>query len=374
VSTEVTTEELDSLRESVRGFLARRSPSAEVRRLMDTEQGFDPVVWAELAEQLGLPALAIDEEYGGAGYGPVEQGVVLEEAGRALCCLPYFSTAVLAAQVLQQVADQAAKRDLLPGIASGLTRATAAFAERSWYQGLRHPETTALTGGGGTWVLNGHKTLVLDGHTADLLLVTAATRRGTSLFAVDATEVGVRRTVLPVLDLTRKQADVTMVNVRGRLVGIEGSVVDGLTRATDLALIGLAAEQVGGADRCLQMIVEYLKVRTQFGRLLGSFQALKHRCADLAVQVHSARALADAAAAAAANQDWPQVSVLASLAKATCSEVYAHASAENVQLHGGIGFTWEHDAHLHFKRARTAQYLFGEPSYHRERAAQGIGL
>jgi alkylation response protein AidB-like acyl-CoA dehydrogenase len=246
-------------------------------------------------------------------------------------------------------------------------------AERGWEQGLLAPETSALPAAGG-WQVTGGKALVLDGLTADLFLVTARTLRGVALFAVDGDAAGIERVAEPALDLTRKQARVTFARTPARLVGREGGAEPGLVRAWDVMLAALAAEQVGGAQRCLEMIVEYLKVRVQFGRLLGSFQALKHRCANLVVEIDSARALAGAAAVAADEEDWPRLATLAALAKADCSEVFAHASAENVQLHGGIGFTWEHDAHLYFKRARASQYLFGEPSRYRERAAVSMGL
>jgi alkylation response protein AidB-like acyl-CoA dehydrogenase len=215
---------------------------------------------------------------------------------------------------------------------------------------------------------------VLDGGTADLILVTASTLRGVGLFAVDGSAPGLARAAQPVLDLTRKQAHVTFADTPARLVGVEGEAPAALARATDLSISALAAEQVGGAQRCLEMIVDYLKVRVQFGRLLGSFQALKHRCADLVVEIESARAIAAAAAEAAAAGDWSRLSTFAALAKADCSEAFAHASAENIQLHGGIGYTWEHDAHLYFKRARASQYLFGEPSRYREQAAFSFGL
>jgi alkylation response protein AidB-like acyl-CoA dehydrogenase len=374
MTVEFTEADLADFRQSVRGFLSARSPVTEVRRLMETGSGFDEAVWAEMAGQLGLQGLTIPEEYGGTGFGMAQQSIVLEELGRTLACLPYFSSIVLGANAIMQVGGDEAKEKYLPGLADGTIRAAAAFSERTWAQGTYTPEASAYASRAGQWKINGRKSLVIDGLTANLLLVTARTQLGTSLFAVDASAAGVQRTAVPVIDLTRKHADITFDQASGWLVGAEGAAAGPLARVADLALIALAAEQVGGADRCLEITLEYLKVREAFGRLLGSFQALKHRCADMMIAIQSGQALSDAAADAVDNEDWQQASVLAALAKATCSEMYAHVTAETVQMHGGIGFTWEHDAHLYFKRARTSQYLFGAPAYYRERALEKIGV
>ena len=366
------TDEQEQLREFVRSFLEEKSPEAAVREQMDTEQGFDPGVWAQMSEQMGLPALTIPEAYGGQGFTPVEQLVVLEEMGRALLCAPFFSSAVMAANTLMLCVDEAAKHAHLPGIASGETRGTLAFTEQNgrWDEG---GITMAASPSNGSWRLDGVKMYVLDGHTADLIIVAARTPGGVSLFTVDPDAAGLTRTALSTMDQTRKQAKLAFDGVEATLIGSEGEGWPVLEAVLDLAAVALAAEQVGGAQRCLDMSVEYAKVRVQFGRPIGSFQAIKHKCADMLLEVESAKSAAYYAGwcAAEMNDELPQV---ASLAKSYCSEAYFHAAAENIQIHGGIGFTWEHPAHLYFKRAKSSELLFGDPTYHRELLAQRIGL
>jgi alkylation response protein AidB-like acyl-CoA dehydrogenase len=364
-------DEQEELRRSVRRFLQEKSPSAEVRRLMETTEGFDQAVWDQMANQLGLQALAIPEEYGGAGFSYVELTVVFEEMGSVLFGAPYFSTVALGANALLSSGDESAKKDLLPGIAEGTTKATLALTEES---GNWDPEAVRLEATGGPdWKLDGQKMYVIDGHTADLLMVVARTPRGVSLFAVEGNAPGLVRTPLQTMDQTRKQARVEFSSVPGRLVGTEGEMGPAVSRILDLAAVALGAEQVGGAQRCLDMAVEYAKTRIQFGRPIGSFQAIKHKCADMLLEVESAKSAAYYAGWAAA-EDSDELPVVASLAKSYCSEAYFHAAAENIQIHGGIGFTWEHDAHLYFKRAKSSELLLGDPSYHRELLAQRIGI
>jgi alkylation response protein AidB-like acyl-CoA dehydrogenase len=365
-------EEQEELRRSVRRFLDDKSPISEVRRLMETTEGYDPAVWAQMGSQLGLQGLAIPEEHGGSGFTYVELIVVLEEMGRSLLCAPYFSTVALAANAILSSGDDAAKKELLPGIASGDTIATLGFTEDNgrWDEG--GIATTATRAGDG-WTLDGHKMFVLDGHVANLLVVAARTPAGLSLFAVDGNAPGLTRTPLATMDQTRKQARLELSGTPARLIGADGGAAAGLSKTLDLAAVALAAEQVGGAQRCLDMSVEYAKQRVQFGRPIGSFQAIKHKCADMLLEVESAKSAAYYAgwAAAEASDELP---VVASLAKAYCSDAYFHAAAENIQIHGGIGFTWEHDAHLYFKRAKSSELLLGDPTYHRELLAQRIGL
>jgi len=365
-------EEQEELRRSVRRFLEDKSPMTEVRRLMETAEGFDRGVWDQMANQLGLQALAVPEEYGGAGFGYVELTVVLEEMGAALLCAPYFSTVALGANVLLSSGDEGAKKDLLPGIAAGETIATLALTEDTGRWDL-DGITLAATESGGGWTLDGHKMFVVDGHVADLILVAARTARGVSLFAVEGGAGGLTKTALATMDQTRKQARLEFASTPARLVGEDGGAGPVLTRTLDLAAVALAAEQVGGAQRCLDMAVEYAKTRIQFGRPIGSFQAIKHKCADMLLEVESAKSAAYYAGWAAA-EDSDELPVVASLAKSYCSEAYFHAAAENIQIHGGIGFTWEHDAHLYFKRAKSSELLLGDPSYHRELLAQRIGI
>ncbi len=365
-------EEQEELRSSVRRFLEDKSPMTEVRRLMETSEGYDPAVWKQMGEQLGLQAIAIPEEYGGVGFGYVELTVIFEEMGGALLCAPYFATVALAANALLSSGDETAKKDLLPGIASGETIATLALTEDTGRWDL-DGITLAATGKGGDWKLDGHKMFVIDGHTADLILVAGRTGKGVSLFAVESSAAGLTRTPLATMDQTRKQARIEFSGTPARLVGQEGGAGPALSRTLDLAAVALAAEQVGGAQRCLDMAVDYAKTRIQFGRPIGSFQAIKHKCADMLLEVESAKSAAYYAGWAAA-EDSEELPVVASLAKSYCSEAYFHAAAENIQIHGGIGFTWEHDAHLYFKRAKSSELLLGDPSYHRELLAQRIGI
>jgi alkylation response protein AidB-like acyl-CoA dehydrogenase len=344
------TEEHDELRTAVRRFLGDKSPETEVRRLMETAEGYDQAVWDQMANQLGLQGLTIPEEFGGSGFSYVELMVVLEEMGRALLCAPYFSSVALAANLLLSSGDEAAKTDLLPGIAAGTTIATVALAEASgrWDE---EGVTLEASGSGTDWTLSGEKRYVLDGHVADLILVVARTAAGVSVFAVEKGASGLDTTALSTMDQTRRQAKLTFTSTPARLVGTDGGGWDAVAKMLDLAAVALAAEQVGGAQKVLEMAVEYAKVRVQFGRPIGSFQAIKHKCADMLLDVESAKSTAYYAgwSAAADNDELP---VVASLAKSSCSEAYFQASAANIQIHGGIGFTWEHPAHLYFKRAK----------------------
>jgi alkylation response protein AidB-like acyl-CoA dehydrogenase len=278
----------------------------------------------------------------------------------------------LAATALLASSDEAAKQDLLPGIASGETVATLAFTEDN---GSWEPDAIGLAASehGGDWVLDGHKSFVLDGHAADLILVVARANGGLSLFAVQADAAGLTNKELPTLDQTRRLARLEYSSVPARLIGTPGDADTILNRTLDVAAIAQAAEQLGGAQRALDMAVTYAKIRHQFGRPIGSFQAIKHRCADLLLEVESLRSAVGYAAAAVA-EDSAEVPVVAALVKALASDTYFHVAAENIQIHGGIGFTWEHDAHLYFKRAKACELFLGDASYHRERLATKIGV
>jgi len=365
-------DEQEELRTIVRQFLEAKSPESAVREQMETEVGYDTEVWTQMAEQLGLQSLIIPEAYGGQGFGYVELTVVLEEMGRFLLCAPFFSTVVLATNTLLVAGDEQACASYLPGIADGSTIATLALTEANGRWDESGIEATA-TASGDAWTITGEKMFVLDGHVANLILVAARTPAGVSLFAVDGDASGLTRTALPTMDQTRKQARLTFEGTPATLVGTDGAGWETLSTVLDLAAVGLAAEQVGGAQACLDMAVEYAKVRVQFGRPIGSFQAIKHKCADMLLEVESAKSAAYYAGwcASEMNDELPSV---ASLAKAYCSEAYFHAAAENIQIHGGIGFTWEHPAHLYFKRAKSSELLFGDPTYHRELLAQRIGI
>jgi alkylation response protein AidB-like acyl-CoA dehydrogenase len=362
--------EHDELRRSVRRFLEQKSASADVRGLMETNEGYDQAVWQQMAGQLGLQGLSLPEEHGGSGYGFVEQIVVLEEMGRALLCAPYFSSVVLAGTALVESGDEAAQSDLLPGIADGSTIAALAWVENPAQWGTEPLATTAIRSGDG-YVLSGRKTLVLDGHVASLILVVARTDDGPSLFAVDPAASGVARRKLESLDMTRKLASLKLSGAPGRPVGSEGAAAGILERTLRIAAVALAAEQVGAAQKCLEMSVEYAKLRVQFGRPIGSFQAIKHKCADMLLEVESARSAAYYAAWAVASGSG-ELPIVAPLAKAYCSEAFANVAAETIQIHGGIGFTWEHDAHLYYRRAKSTEQFLGSPAMHRNLFAQRL--
>jgi alkylation response protein AidB-like acyl-CoA dehydrogenase len=365
-------EEQEELRKTMRSFLEAKSDEGAVRTQMETADGYDAAVWNQMGAELGLQGLIIPEEFGGSGYGYVELGVVLEEMGRALLCAPFFSTVVLAANTLMHSDDAAAKSAYLPGIAAGETIATLAYTEPSgkWDEaGI----TMTATANGDSWKLDGTKSFVLDGATAGLIITAARTAKGVSLFAVKGDAAGLTRTALSTMDQTRKQAKLDYAGVEGTLIGADGEGWKILSTVLDLAAVGLAAEQVGGAQKVLEMAVEYAKVRVQFGRPIGSFQAIKHKCADMLLEVESAKSAAYYGMWCAAEMN-DELASVASLAKAYCSEAYFHATAENIQIHGGIGFTWEHPAHLYFKRAKSSELLFGDPSFHREQLAQRIGI
>jgi alkylation response protein AidB-like acyl-CoA dehydrogenase len=366
-----TSEEQEELRDSVRRFVADRAPLPRVRELMDAGQ-IDLEVWSQAGAQLGLQGIAIPEEYGGSGFSFAEQAIVLEELGAGLYGGPYLASAVLAATALLASPDEAARQRLLPGIAAGETIAALAFTEDDGSWDPASIRLAAAKSGEG-WVLDGHKSFVLDGANAGLLLVVAVADGGLSLFAVDAAADGLATTALPTLDQTRSLARIEFAAVPAELIGSAGDGAAIMNRVLDVAAIALAAEQLGGAQRALDITVDYTKTRHQFGRPIGSFQALKHRMADLLMEVESLRsAVAYAASAVADGSD--EVPALASLLKAYASETYFHVAAEMIQMHGGIGFTWEHDAHLFFKRAKSSELFLGDGAYHRERLAQRIGL
>jgi alkylation response protein AidB-like acyl-CoA dehydrogenase len=368
------TDEQEELRRLARRWLEEKSPSSKVRELMESEEGFDSDQWKEIAA-LGWVGLAIPEEWGGAGYGFLEQAVLLEEMGRALMPSPYFATAVMAAPLLLAGGDDAQKSRFLPAIAAGELTATVASIEDNGRWDESGIEATATPDGDG-WRLAGTKSFVLDGHTAGLLIVVARSPEGVSLFLIDGDDPQLKRRLLETMDQTRKLAEVTIDGVtidRDRLLGEAGSGWSQLERSHAIAAVGLALEQVGGAQQCLDMAVDYAKVRHQFGRPIGSFQAIKHKCADMLVQVESARSAAYYAAWAV-SEDNDEVPLVAPLAKSYCSEAYFFCASENIQIHGGIGFTWEHDAHLYFKRAKSSELMFGSPSHHRALLADRLGL
>ncbi|MDP2331279.1 MAG: acyl-CoA dehydrogenase family protein [Reyranella sp.] len=359
------TPEQDEFRTSLRRALEARSPTKEVRRLMATEQGFDREGWKKLNQEMGLSAVHIPEAYGGAGFGYGELGIVLEEMGRSLLCAPFFSTAALATTAILNAGTEAEKKALLPKIASGDVTATLAFSELG---GQNDAASVALTAQGNR--LSGTKSFVLDGHTADLIVVLARKPGsrgddGLSFYTVDGHAKGLTRTLLKTMDETRKLARLEFKDVEGKLLGTEGKAAAVFTKTMQQVIVCLANEMVGGAERLREDALDYVKMRMQFGRSIASFQTTKNKAADMLVDVEMAKSAAYYAAAALdeGDEDMPAV---ASLAKATAAEAYLQTAIHAVQMHGGIGFTWDNDTHLWFKRAKSSEILFGDANYHRE--------
>lgn len=363
-------EEQAELAEFIRELLAGKSDSASVRATIASSAPYDAELWSVLCEQIGAASLAIPEEYGGAGYTTRETHLVLEELGYALTPSPYFGSVALAAQaVLASGNDEACAR-LLPEVAAGSRLAALAWADPS---GRWSPASVGVTAAeeAGSWRLSGETPLVIDGESAGLVLVIAATPRGPALFEVlDADTIARERT--PALDPTLEFSTFRFDGVAAAPLAFEQDAPF-LDHLRDLAVTALSAVQVGVAARGLDMTVEYAKQRAQFGRLIGSYQALKHRMADMHVRLETARTTSRAAAWAAASGS-PELGELASLAKTWCSESLSQIAGEAIQLHGGIAITWEHDAHLVFKRAHATAQLFGSTGEERARTAERLGL
>jgi alkylation response protein AidB-like acyl-CoA dehydrogenase len=396
---ELTDEQRD-LRDAVRGLLAqRRGDAADDRSL-----------WRRLCGEIGVAGLAIPQRYGGAGAGPVETHIVMEELGRGLTCSPLLGSAVLAAQALLAPGDAEACQRLLPAIADGSAVAALAWTTPAGHwdpgeaacaarpaartsaaeavqaiagaaaarsTGTQHVGTQPADTGAAPavsspddWVLTGEAHHVLDGDRADVLLAAARRPDGVALFELDPRGRGVTRAAVTTMDTTRRLAIVRLERAPARPIGA-GTAEAALARARDLACIALSAEQVGAARRALELTVAYTKVRVQFGQAIGSFQALQHRMAGLHVLVESARSLSYAAADAAA-EGAADLGLRAAAAKVYCSEALARVAGEMIQLHGAIGITWEHDAHRYLKRAHGASQLFGRPSEHVARVAAAV--
>jgi len=366
-------DEQAEFRNMLRRFLEDKSPTTEVRRLMATETGHDPDVWRQLSQELGLTAIHIPEAYGGQGFGVSELAIAVEEMGRALLCAPYFASTVLAATAILKAGSEAQKQALLPAIAAGETIATLALAEDGGAWGVDGIAATA-TSSGSKVTLDGSKSFVLDGTAADLLVIAA--RRpgssgtdGVSLFTVAGDAAGVERTLLKSTDPTRKIARITLSGVEADLLGDDGAAAGPLGETLDVAAICLANEMAGGAERLLEDAIEYAKMRVQFGRSIASFQSLKHKAADMLLEVELAKSAAYYAAAAVDEGD-DDVPAVASLAKAAAADAYMQTAIHAVQIHGGIGFTWDNDTHLWFKRAKSSEVFLGGSAYHRERLMQ----
>ena len=358
------TSEQEEFRSVLRRFLEEKSPTTVVRRLMETEAGWDRAGWQELNQQLGLTAVHIPEAYGGQGFGFVELGIVLEEMGRALLCAPYFGSIALAATAILNAGTEAQKRALLPDIAAGDTIATLAFTEPNGRWDAEGIEMAA-TRAGEKYRLSGVKSFVLDGHTADLIVVVAQGEKGLSFFTVSGDAPGLTRRALKAMDPTRKLARLEFNGVEAALLGEEGGGSAPFARTMTQAAVCLANEMVGGAERLRLSALDYANLRVQFGRTIASFQTMKHKQADMLCDVELAKSAAYTAAQAAAEDD-AELPAIAALAKACAADAYMQTAIHTIQIHGGIGFTWDNDTHLWFKRAKSSEVFLGDPTYHRE--------
>ena len=372
-------EEQEMLRNSARDFLAKECPMTYVRQMMEDDRGFRDAPWRKMAE-LGWMGLVLPEEHGGAGFTFVDLVVVLEEMGRVVMPGPYFSTVVVGGVALAEGGSTAQKEQYLPRLAAGELRVTLAQLEPNARWDADGVQLEARQAGGG-YALSGTKLFVPEAHTADLLVVAGRApgskgAEGVTLFLVDARAPGVTTTLLKTMDQTRKLCEVALQDVSVSAEHVLGAPGQGwklLDRVVDRGKVGICAEMCGGAQKVLEMSVEYAKVREQFGRPIGSFQAIQHKCANMLVEVESLKSATYYAAWAVAN-DVPEAPLAAAMAKAYCSDAYRHTAGDGIQIHGGIGFTWEHDMHIYFKRAKSSEVTFGDATWNRELVAQLIDL
>lgn len=363
-------EEREALRDSVHKLMADASTETAVRSVMESETGFDESLWKQLGE-MGVIGLIVDEKHGGSGVGPLELEVVMEEAGAALLCSPLLASGVIAAQLIQSLGDETVKGRLLPKITTGEIIASAVLTGDSgcWTEaGI----SVAAEASGDSWQLSGKGGYVLHGQNADVLIVVASTADGLAAFEVDPGDDGVTVEALPTLDRTLRIAAVSFDDAGATRIDGNVPVWSAVEKTLELALVALAGEQAGGARQMLELTVEYAKTRVQFGRFIGSFQAIKHMAADLLLETESAISAARSAAASLAD-DSDRKEEAISLAAFACADAYMKTAADGVQMHGGIAFTWEHPAHLYLKRARSCAQLLGGSDYHRENYLRALG-
>jgi acyl-CoA dehydrogenase len=358
------TEEQEALRTTVRRFLRERAPLTYVRTMLDDDRGTTDDVWHGLAG-LGVTGLLVPEHHDGAGMGLVDAGVVLEELGRAVHPGPFLSTAVAAVSAVVALGTDADRADLLPGLASGSTTGTLALLDPHARAGWRTP-ATRVEGGR----ITGTKVLVPDAAAADLLLVVAASDGGLGVFAVDAQAPGVEVTPAPTVDGTRKHATVSLDGTPGRRLGSDSiDAADTLAQVVDRILIANVVDGLGAAQSALDLAVAYAKERVQFDRPIGSFQAVQHLCADMLQSLELGRAGVYYALWAADEATPAECHRAATMAKAFAGDAFFRIGASAIQVFGGIGFTWEHDIHLFYKRLLTLQQAYGTSSEHLEELA-----
>jgi alkylation response protein AidB-like acyl-CoA dehydrogenase len=373
-------EEQELLRATARKFFENECPSTVVRALMETPEGMNPQLWQQIAEQ-GWLGLIYPEAYGGLGLGFVDLVVLMEEMGRAVVPGPFFSTVLLGGLAILEAGNESQKKAWLPRLVGGEARVSLAWMEPS---ATLPPEGIAVAArprGDGGFALSGTKLFVPDAHGADAIVVAARVGDGTgadgvNLFLLSKDTPGLQVTLLPTMDQTRKLCEVTLADAPAGPEAVLGAVGGGwaaLDRVLDRATVALCAEMGGGAQKVLDMTVEYAKIRQAFGRPIGSYQGVKHKCADMLVDVENSKSISYYAAWALDEGD-PQAKLAVSMAKAYVSDAYRRVASAGIQLHGGIGFTWEHDLHLYFKRAKGSEFTFGDATHHREQVAKLVSL
>ncbi len=361
------TETQQTLKNTVRKFLAAECPMAEVRRLIDTDTAHDPALWRKMADQ-GWTGMLIPEQYGGFGMGMLEMAAALEEMGRALLPGAFFNTVLMAGSLIQSAGSEAQKQKYLAPIARGEATAAVAFLEES---GAMTPDALRMQArkSGSGYTLDGTKLLVLSASVADILVVVAKLDGEPALFLVPAKSAGLRINPMSSIDLTRKAYEVVFNGVAAELLASGAAALTALDRARAIATVGLVAEMTGGMQRLLEITVEYAKTRKQFGRPIGQFQAVQHQCADMLVFTESSRSAAYYAAYAI-EEGIPEARLAVSVAKAYASDAYREVGNRAIQVHGGMGFTWENDSHLYYRRAKVSELMFGDATFHREQIAK----
>ena len=363
------TEEQEAFRDNVKRFVEQKSTTEDVRRLMETDRGYDEATWSALSKELAVTGLIIPEEFGGSGFGATELGIVMEQFGRSLIGVPFFSSSVMAATALILIGTEADKNKWLPDIATGNTKATLCVSEESGSWSETDIRTKAVNREGG-YLLTGKKCFVLDAHVSDLLIVASQLDQRVALFTIDPKDAQVQIQLEQSLDQTRKICSVRLTDTPAQTIGSDKSI--DLEETYNRSIVALSHEMIGGAQKLLESAIKYTKLRVQFGRSIGSFQAIKHRLADLLLEVEMAKSACYHAAYIIDQRQ--NSSEAASHAKAQASEAYLNSAIQCIQLHGGVGFTWENDTHLWFKRAKSSEVFLGSPHEHRERMLRASGI
>ncbi|MCW2848445.1 MAG: acyl-CoA dehydrogenase domain protein [Marmoricola sp.] len=368
------TDDLQSMAETVAAVVRSQSPAERVAAVADGPEEYDEPLWRTLAVDLGVTGVLVPEEYGGLGMGWAEARVVLAELGRGLACVPFLSSCVVAVSVVLESNDAAAAAAILPGVAEGSSIVAVALGDDRLLPALGSSAVAARTGADGGWQLSGVQPFVVDGIAADRILLLGRTDNGAhGWFLVEAGAGGLTRTTMEVVDPTRPQATLTLDGVTARLIGDLGTCDDLVAPALDALVVGTGCEMAEASRHLLDLTIVYATTRYQFGQPIGSFQALQHRLADLAIMIDTSVSAVEYAIASAVHHP-ERLREAASIAGFVCTEAFYQAALETIQVHGGIGFTWEHQAHRYYRRALASRALLGTPAVHRERLMQSLSL